>query len=67
MLGKHKKVGQTSKSKTAHNHIPKHGGPQTGNGYTSNRAHKPNGVVNRGKDGKVMAAISSVLRFPGGK
>ena len=58
---------QTTTSKTSRDHIPRHGGPQTGNGFTSNNAHKPKGVVNRGKDGKLLRGIAAVLRFPDGK
>jgi hypothetical protein len=49
MLGKHKRVGVTSTSLTAYSHISEHGGPQVGNGWTSNRSHKPTQMVTQGR------------------
>lgn len=38
MAGKHKDQLKTAKTKDGH--IPRHGGPQTGNGYSGNKDRK---------------------------
>jgi hypothetical protein len=39
-------VGQTAKNS---GHVPNHGGPQTGNGYSGDKSRKPTGVTFLGK------------------